>query len=277
MRFVWVLLLLLNVQLLSAQRNRITYVKMERTPCFGKCPAYQIELFRNGKVTYYGASNVDRLGMWHGELKASEVAALYRTLKNKKIATLKNAYPVLSTDLPGMNLIILNNGKKKYIRHANAGPDYLELFAKQIDKAIETVQWDKVAIQDVPVNDFPYSSGSGEEAVTSHPLNPSDIMHVVDEMPSFPGGQEKMSEYIAANLRYPKQAIENGIRGKVICSMVINKEGMVTDVKVLKGIGGGCDEEALRVLRAMPRWKPGKYQGKPANVFMNIPINFELK
>jgi len=100
---------------------------------------------------------------------------------------------------------------------------------------------------------------------------------IVEQMPEFPGGAESMMKYIASNVKYPAMARETGISGNVFVSFVVNKNGEISDVKVLRGIGGGCDEEAVRVVRAMPRWIPGKQNGKPVPVQFNLPIKFILK
>lgn len=103
------------------------------------------------------------------------------------------------------------------------------------------------------------------------------IFTIVEEMPSFPGGEEKMLEYVAKNIKYPAIARENGITGRVYVNFYIDKDGKVQSAKVVRGIGGGCDEEALRVVRMMPQWKPGKQNGRAVNVNYNLPINFTLK
>jgi protein TonB len=83
--------------------------------------------------------------------------------------------------------------------------------------------------------------------------------------------------FLAKNIIYPKIAKENNIQGKVICSFVVNKLGHIENVKVERGIGGGCNEEALRVLKSMPDWIPGKQNGQPVSVRYNIPVKFILK
>jgi protein TonB len=123
----------------------------------------------------------------------------------------------------------------------------------------------------------------GEKVVDLPPENPvvsedeGKIFTIVEEMPTFPGGEDKMIEYIAKNTKYPPVARENDIKGRVFVNFYIDKEGKVQGVKLIRGIGGGCDEEALRVVRSMPPWKPGKQNGRPVNVYYNLPVNFTLK
>lgn len=102
------------------------------------------------------------------------------------------------------------------------------------------------------------------------------IFHVVESMPSFPGGEEARIRYLQENLKYPQMARESGIQGRVFLTFVVERDGSITDVKVLRGIGGGCDEEAIRVIQNMPKWNPGKQRGKPVRVQFNMPILFKL-
>ena len=95
-------------------------------------------------------------------------------------------------------------------------------------------------------------------------------------MPEFLGGDEKLFEYLANNITYPKEAKEKGIQGKVYVQFIVEKDGSISDVKVIKGIGDGCDKEALRAINEMPRWKPGTQKGKPVRVRYNLPINYVL-
>ena len=98
----------------------------------------------------------------------------------------------------------------------------------------------------------------------------------VDEYPEFTGGMKAFAKYMERNLRYPSQAQDDGIQGKVFISFVVERDGSITDVKVLRGIGYGCDEEAMKVIKKSPLWKPGKNKGIPVRVRYNMPINFNL-
>lgn len=104
-----------------------------------------------------------------------------------------------------------------------------------------------------------------------------EVFTIVEEMPSFPGGEAKLFEYLGKNIKYPQIAKEAGISGVVYVNFVVGSNGNISDVKVLRGIGGGCDEEAVRVVKNMPKWKPGKQRGKPVKVSYNLPIRFSLK
>lgn len=111
-----------------------------------------------------------------------------------------------------------------------------------------------------------------EEAVEEQ-----QIFLVVEEMPSYPGGEQEMYRFISQNIEYPRMAKESGISGRVFVTFVVEKDGSVTDVQVLRGIGGGCDEEAIRVIKSMPKWKAGKQRGKAVRVQYRMPIKFTLQ
>ena len=109
------------------------------------------------------------------------------------------------------------------------------------------------------------------------PDNDEDILDVVEVDPEFPGGMEALYKYLAENIKYPEQAKAEKIQGRVAVSFVIEKDGSVTNAKVLRGIGGGCDEEALRVVNAMPKWTPGRMSDEPVRVNYVLPITFKLQ
>ncbi len=102
------------------------------------------------------------------------------------------------------------------------------------------------------------------------------IFTVVEDQPEFPGGEEARQRFLSENLRYPQMAREAGIQGTVFVTFVVETDGSVTDVRILRGIGGGCDEEAIRVVGMMPRWEPGRQRGQPVRVQFNMPIRFRL-
>lgn len=111
-----------------------------------------------------------------------------------------------------------------------------------------------------------------EEEVAEEP-----IFTVVESEPEFPGGMEALYKYLAQNIKYPQLARENGITGKVYVQFVVEKDGSIANPKILRDIGGGCGAEAIRVVKAMPKWSPGKQRGKAVRVQFNLPVNFNLK
>ena len=104
----------------------------------------------------------------------------------------------------------------------------------------------------------------------------SDVFVIVDEEPQFPGGQEALYKWLEENIKYPEQAKENGIEGKVYVTFVIEKDGSITIAKLLRDIGGGCGAEAVRAVKTMPRWIPAKQRGETVRVQFNLPITFTL-
>lgn len=102
------------------------------------------------------------------------------------------------------------------------------------------------------------------------------VYTVVKNMPEFPGGVSALMQYLASNIKYPEMAKKEGIQGRVFVNFIVERSGRISRVKILRGIGGGCDEEAVRVISAMPRWKPGLVNGKPVRVSYNVPIKFTL-
>jgi TonB family protein len=99
---------------------------------------------------------------------------------------------------------------------------------------------------------------------------------VVEQMPEYPGGVDALVRFISENIRYPEEAKRDSITGRVFVKFVVDTDGRVSDIGILRGIGSGCDEEAMRVVASMPKWKPGMHEGKPARVAYNLPIKFAL-
>jgi periplasmic protein TonB len=121
-----------------------------------------------------------------------------------------------------------------------------------------------------------YTAPKVSTQVVEEEVSEVEIFTVVEEAPSYPGGDEARIKFLQENIKYPQMARESGISGTVYVTFVVERDGHVTDVKVMRGIGGGCDEEAIRVINAMPKWNPGKQRGKPVRVQFNMPIKFTL-
>lgn len=99
---------------------------------------------------------------------------------------------------------------------------------------------------------------------------------VVEVMPQYPGGQIAMMKYIMENMKYPKQAMKEGIQGRVTVSFIVEKDGRVSNVRLLHSVQSALDKEAIRVVKSMPKWTPGKHNGKPVRVRFNLPVMFKL-
>ncbi len=117
-----------------------------------------------------------------------------------------------------------------------------------------------------------------ESEVEAPEIGGDEIIKVPPVMPEFPGGNEGLHTFLRNNLKYPQQARDVTLEGIVYVSFVVEKDGSISNSYILRGIGSGCDDEALRVVRKMPQWNPGKNElGRPIRVQMNLPIKFVLK
>jgi protein TonB len=160
------------------------------------------------------------------------------------------------------------------VNDADLPPTKEEL--KDAVAGIENKEGEGTDVLDLPIIDH---EGEGSGIIPQEPApNDNQIFDDVDvsQMPEFPGGEEELIRYLAQNIQYPKQALDGNTEGRVLIGFVVNKEGNIDDVKVLRSIGDGCDEEAVRVIHKMPKWKPGKNNGKLVNVFYNLPVTFQL-
>jgi TonB family protein len=117
-----------------------------------------------------------------------------------------------------------------------------------------------------------------QQETTYKPVKYKDVVSAPDVMPIFPGeGQDAVVKYLAMNIRYPVEAQKKGIQGRVICQFIIDKKGNVSHVSILRGVDKDIDAEAIRVVKAMPQWKPAFNKGKPVNMVFTLPINFKLQ
>ncbi|PIF06595.1 MAG: energy transducer TonB [Draconibacterium sp.] len=122
-------------------------------------------------------------------------------------------------------------------------------------------------------NDYVFRGSNKDKFAADDP----DFFIVVEERPEFPGGERALQHYIASAVNYPVVAQENGIKGKVLVSFIIDEYGNVTNVEIYRSVHPSLDNEALRVIRTLPKWKPGKQGGEAVRVKYFVPINFELK
>lgn len=112
----------------------------------------------------------------------------------------------------------------------------------------------------------------------SEPSRPEQdaVLTIVEQMPEFPGGTQAMMAYLTKQLQYPEEAKEEGIQGKVFLSLVVNQDGSISDVRVLRGAHPLLDREAIRVVKSMPKWNPGMQNGRACRVQYNLPVAFKL-
>jgi protein TonB len=142
-------------------------------------------------------------------------------------------------------------------------PDEEEI-EEEIEVDLDVEMTEETVIEDVVFEEAPEE----EEA--------EEIFTIVEDQPTPSGGMAAFYQYVQKNLKYPAQARRMGIEGKVFVQFVVGKDGTLTEVKAVKGIGAGCDEEATRVIEGAPKWNPGKQRGRPVKVRMILPITFKL-
>ena len=120
------------------------------------------------------------------------------------------------------------------------------------------------------------SEGDAAVMAVSSSIPTDEIFKVVEQAPLFPGGDSELMRWLAQNLNYPIRAQEKGISGRVIVGFVIEKDGSISNVQVVKGVDKDLDAEAVRVVKKMPNWIPGKNNGAPVRSFFNLPVKFDL-
>ena len=178
------------------------------------------------------------------------------------------------------------------LRQTEVGEEEMVEITKQEEPKPQPVEMPKQTTQleivqdDVEVEDIEINAEMDQNEVMEEYVAPeieeeevveAEVFTIVEEMPSYPGGDAKMYEYLGKNIKYPQIARESSIQGRVFVNFVVEPDGSVSNVKVLRGIGGGCDEEAMRVVKTMPKWKPGKQRGKAVRVSYMLPVNFKLQ
>lgn len=123
--------------------------------------------------------------------------------------------------------------------------------------------------------------GYSQEEVPDPPVPPIEIVEeelfdIVENQPEYPGGMDKMMQFLGMNFKYPQIDMENGVEGRVFASFVVEKDGSISTIKILRGVSKTIDAEAIRVIELMPNWKPGTQNGKPVRVKYTIPIRAKL-
>ena len=103
------------------------------------------------------------------------------------------------------------------------------------------------------------------------------VMDVAEVMPEFPGGMKALLGFLGKNIAYPKESLEKDEQGRVVCRFVIAKDGTISDVEVVRSVSAALDNEAIRVIKSMPKWKPGMNKGKPVAVQYTLPVQFKLQ
>ncbi len=134
---------------------------------------------------------------------------------------------------------------------------------------------------DVKGNDEAAGEVLKAKEVIAQPEPPKEeetkVFDVVEQMPSFPGGPSALMQYLSSNIKYPVVAEENGVQGRVVCTFVVERDGSITDVRVIRSVDPSLDKEAVRVVKGMPKWIPGKQNGSAVRVKYTVPVTFRLQ
>lgn len=201
------------------------------------------------------------------QLKLTEIK---QTLK-EKVPTLRNYNLLLEKEVIAKKQLFAKNGPKGF------DEVYFEVFPdvfppKPSSKAAEPIQ------NNIEIVEGDDDGESGAEFPPPPPML-DDVVHTfVEESPEFPGGMTALKAYIEANLKIPEVAIQQGLEGKCYLQFIVSKSGNVSNVEVKRGVPDcpECDAEAIRMVKSMPKWKPGKNGGKPVNCLFNLPVRFKL-
>ena len=207
-------------------------------------------------------------------------------------------------DISGYKLLVLTHSTRQRVNSITNNFSYL-LIKKRISMMEKTVSKFKTAItaivftmvlagvtiscSDTPSKSEPVAQPKqvtriSDSLTVEKPPVPETISSekqdsiylVVENMPEFPGGRKALMKYLADNIKYPKDAKKRGIHGRVFVNFIVEEDGSISNVKLLRGIGSGCDEESIRVVKAMPKWIPGEHEGKKVRVSFNVPLKFVL-
>lgn len=150
--------------------------------------------------------------------------------------------------------------------------EVLNIVDDDVEIEDELIIEDTEVTEDMVIDVAPVVSTQEEEEEEE-----TQVFFIVEEMPEFPGGEAALRQYIANAIKYPVIAQENGIQGRVYVTFVVNTDGSIADARIARGVDPSLDKEALRVVNALPKWKPGKQRGKPVRVSYTVPINFVLQ
>ncbi|WP_286847164.1 MULTISPECIES: energy transducer TonB [unclassified Proteiniphilum] len=150
-------------------------------------------------------------------------------------------------------------------------PEIIEVVDQKVETKFDIQVEDNQAQRQVQTYVPPPPPKPKQEEVTE------EIFVVVENQPEFPGGNAAMMKFLSDNIKYPVIAQENGIQGRVICNFVVERDGSITDVQVVRGVDPSLDREAVRVIQSMPRWTPGKQRGQAVRVRFTLPVVFRLQ
>lgn len=215
----------------------------------------------------------------HEYIADDDVVATGSDKRNYMMLILQQCTAVDFSDMSNNFSLILTKKRIKMItKHEKAKGFWWKLLATLPVLALLLIVNARASAQQVKKTDETVYEFSTKDIthIKIKKVDNDSIYQIVEVMPEFPGGTEKMMDYLSKSIKYPEAAKEKGISGRVFLSFVVEKDGAVSNVKVVKGIGKECDDEAVRVVKAMPKWKPGMQKGKPVRVSYMLPIFFKL-
>lgn len=216
----------------------------------------------------------------HEYIADDDVVSTGADKRNYMMLILQQCTAVDFSDMSNNFSLILTKKRIKMItKHEKAKGFWWKLLATLPVLALLLIVNARASAQQVKKTDQTVNEITTDDItdVTIKKVDTDSIYNVVEVMPEFPGGMSQMATYLSENIKYPEKAKDKDISGRVFISFVIEKDGSVSSAKVMRGIGGGCDEEALRVVKAMPKWKPGMMKGKPVRVYYVLPVFFKLE
>lgn len=170
----------------------------------------------------------------------------------------------------GNRVYKVNRGGKEAVATLASGGLYLTIIGEEFKEVYSRT--------DIVPDDKPKAANNSSSVTSTTILKNADdeAFVIVEQMPEFPGGEHAMQAFMQEHFEYPEEAEDAGIEGTVYLNFVIEKDGSISNVKVVRGIGGGCEEEAIRVVGLMPNWIPGKQRGKLVRVSYNFPVKFKI-
>lgn len=179
----------------------------------------------------------------------------------------------------GRSVYSKKNEEKRIADSTRSADSITKVVSKQkrISDSIAKVQLDQQIISDSIISLDGDDGGPDVILQTGEQPEKGEVLLTVEEAPKFPGGDAALYKWIGENLKYPEEAKELGIQGRVFLTFIIEPDGTTSNAVVKKGIGGGCDEESIRIIKAMPKWVPGKNKGVPVRVQFNLPLKFTLQ
>lgn len=161
--------------------------------------------------------------------------------------------------------------------------DGFKTMVPNLQKTNTTLFWERVKKVKADIDAFwnrldSLESNEVPDTVIQYNQLESDrVFSVVEQMPSFPGGMGAMMQYLSSNIKYPKEAEKKGIQGRVLLSFIVQTDGSITDVRISKSVDPSLDKEAIRVVKSMPKWIPGRQNGEPVRVKYTFPVTFRLQ